>query len=194
MLFRLFAKETFEPIDKELNQVFKKLGIPQSNIKIRKTPATYFKPYSCVVEGSFNGYRFVLSLHSPALSKESVSQQLELIIYCENPNWISLEVHKKGQTISETKTLGMDLIEVESLNAKDVLVECNQKAFVEAVFDKELCEEILKMSPSSFFKVERGRLYYTIDSLPENAVGRVLLLHAMNIGIALAMQVDRWTI
>jgi hypothetical protein len=194
MLFRLFAKKAFEPIDKELNQVFMKLGISPSNIKIRKTPATYFKPYSCIVEGSFNGYRFVLSLHSPALSKETVPQQLELIIYCENPNWISLEVHKKGQTISQTKTLGMDLIEIEQLNAKDVVVECNQMAFVEAAFDKELCEELLEMSTSSFFKVERGRLYYTVDSLPENAVGRSMLLHAMNIGITLAMQVDRWAI
>ena len=55
-------------------------------------------------------------------------------------------------------------------------------------------KEIITMSESSFFKVERRRLYYTIDSLPEDAKGRDLLGHAMNIGIALVQQIDNWTV
>ena len=70
MLFKFFAKDTFEPIAIELGQLFETLGLSISKLKIRTQPATYFKPYTHVVEGDLDGHRFVLSLRSSALKSQ----------------------------------------------------------------------------------------------------------------------------
>ncbi|MBL4649505.1 MAG: hypothetical protein JKY03_07215 [Aureispira sp.] len=95
MLRRLFVKKRFEHIEEELKSVYQMLGIETPLLKIKKQPATYSKPYSYIAEGSIQGHHFVLSLHHSALKVKEIKQQLELILQCENPDWMTLVFRKK---------------------------------------------------------------------------------------------------
>ena len=193
-MFKFFAKETFETIDLELDQVFLALGLSKSKLKIRKQTATYSKPYDYVVEGQLEGHRFVLSLHSSPLKERETKQQLELIIQCENPNWIAFELRQKEQAASQKKNLGMEVIRsLEVLNINDLVLECNERAFVEMVFDLPFCKQLIRLNELSFstFKVERKRLYYKTTWLPNEANKSRLLMEAIRLGISLVQAIDQ---
>jgi hypothetical protein len=194
MLFRFFAKDTFEPIEKELGQLFEALGLSKSKLKIRTQPATYFKPYSHVVEGDLDGHRFVLSLLSSELRTDVPKNQLEFIIHCKNPSWLSLNLSSKEQVTGNNKKLGLEVVALNKLNHNDLVISCNQKEFVENVFNDKLCKKITPLSNTSFsnFQIERKRLYYKSDWLPSDSKKRQLLLDTILFSISLIKQIDNW--
>ncbi|MCH2023398.1 MAG: hypothetical protein MK207_13060 [Saprospiraceae bacterium] len=194
MLFRIFSKDTFEPITAELNQLFETLGISNSKLKIRTQPATYFKPYTHIVEGVLDGHQFVLSLRSSKLKSVATKNELEFIIHCKNPSWLALNLSNKKQVAVNKKKLGMEVVSLKRFADNNLVISCNQKAFVEHVFDDNLCQKITPLCKTNFsnFQIERKRLYYRADWLPNDANKRQILLDTILLSISLIKQIDNW--
>ena len=194
MFFRFFAKDKFEPITAELSQLFEALGISKTKLKIRTQAATYFKPYTHVVEGDLDGHRFVLSLRSSKLKSLATKNELEFIIHCKNPSWVTLNLLSKEQVTGNKTKLGMEVVSLSKFKHDNLVISCNQKEFVENVFDDKLCQKITPLSKTSFsnFQIERKRLYYKADWLPNDSNKRQLLLDTILLSISLIKQIDNW--
>lgn len=195
MLRRLFVKEAFEHIEKELISVYQQLGIEESTLKIKKQPATYSKPYSYIVEGTIRMHRFVLSLQHAPLKDQEQKQQLELIIQCENPHWRTLLLQKKNQTKAKgKKILGLETIrQLKNVNLDKLMLESNDKEWTEVLFDVGLGQKasILDEIKFSSFILERKRLYAQVSWLPDNFSKRQALTQLLDFSISLVEKVDQ---
>ncbi|BDS15290.1 hypothetical protein [Aureispira anguillae] len=190
MLYRLFAKEAFEPIEKELQNIYKTLGI--QDIKIKSQPATYYKAYTYVIEGQLKKHRFILSMHHSPLRESPAKKQLEFLIQCKNPNWVALVLHKNEPR--DKKLLGVEQIDVlKEYGLTKLLLESNESALVAPIFDAQMCEkiEILEQIKFSSFRLERNRLYVQVPWLPDNFNKRDALLQIIQASIHLAQQIDK---
>lgn len=194
MLRRLFIKETFEHIEEELKSVYQMLGIEAQTLKVKKQPARYSKPYSYIAEGSMQGHHFVLSLHHPPLKTEEEKQQLELIIQCENPNWMTFVLRKKNVAESKTKKiLGITAIpQLENVFLDKLIVEASDEERVKALLDVSMGKKIAIMEEIKFssFVLERKRLYVQMPWLPDNFSKSQALIQVLDFSISLVKKVD----
>lgn len=194
MLRRLFVKETFEHIEEELKSVYQMLGVEEELLKVKKQPATYSKPYSYIAEGSIEGHHFVLSLHHPPLKVEDLKQQLELIIQCKNPQWMTLVLRKKNAHESkDKKILGIAPIpQLKNVNLDKLIMESSDEEWAEALFDVPLGKKIAIMDEIKFssFVLERKRLYVQMPWLPDNFSKRQALTQVLDFSIRLVKKID----
>ena len=194
MLFKFFAKENYGSVEKELNQVFRSLGLNDSDLKIKMQPATYFKPYKLVTEGTLKGHRFVLSMMSSELKNSQPRSGLEFMIHCENPSWLTF-----GLSCNETNDffeskLGMQKVEVDCLNSMNISVACNQKEFVSELFNGDFCNSVSLIADSEFsdFLIERKRLYFKTDWLPSDSQKSSMLKKSISFASSLLRKIDEW--
>lgn len=194
MLRRLFVKETFEHIEEELRSVYQMLGVEEQLLKVKKQPATYSKPYSYIAEGRIQGHHFVLSLHHPPLKVEDLKQQLELIIQCENPKWMTLVLQKKNAPkLKAKKILGIAPIsQLKNVNLDKLIIESSDEKWTEALFDVPLGKKIAIMDEIKFssFVLERKRLYVQMPWLPDNFSKREALTQVLDFSINLVKKID----
>lgn len=194
MLRRLFVKETFEHIEEELKSVYQMLGIEMPLLKVKKQPATYSKPYSYIAEGSIEGHHFVLSLHHSPLKVEQLKQQLEVILQCENPKWMTLLLRKKNASESKAKrTLGIEPIsQLENVNLDKLMVESSNQEWTKALFDVPMGKKVAIMDEIKFssFVLERKRLYVQMPWLPDDFSKRQALIRVLDFSISLVKKVD----
>lgn len=195
MLRRLFVKEAFEHIEKELISVYQSLGIEERNLKIKKQPATYSKSYSYTVEGTIQAHRFVLSLHHSPLKDQEKKEQLELIIQCENPHWKTLLFRKKQTAkVKGKKILGLEPIrQLKNVNLDKLILESNDKEWTSDLFDVFIGQKatVLNQIKFSSFILERKRLYVQIAWLPDNFLKRQALTQLLDFSISLVEKVDQ---
>jgi hypothetical protein len=194
MLRRLFAKETFEHIEEELRSVYQALGVEEGMLKVKKQSATYSKPYSYVIEGSIQEHRFVLSLNQTPLKIEEAKQQLELILQCENPNWMTLVLRKKNALESTAKkTLGIEVIpQLKNVNLDKLIVESSDEEWTKGLFDVSMGKKVAIMDEIKFasFVLERKRLYVQMPWLPDNFSKRQALIQLLSFSISLVTKID----
>lgn len=193
MLRQLFSKQTYHQIDQQLKQVYQALGISETKLKVRKQAATYFTPYSYIVEGELNERRFVLSLHCSELRSEKNKQSLEFTIQCENPEWVVFKLHPKELEFS-TKKLAAERIDLTQCNGLDKLaVECSNKELAKRILNPQACKKIAQLTKEQTpdINIERKRLYYKTDWLPDNPNRSQLLLNAIKLGVFLVTQIDQ---
>lgn len=193
MLRQLFSKNTYNQIDQQLKQVYQTLGIPESKLKVKKQAATYFSPYSYVVEGEVDSRRFVLSLHSSELKTDAPKQQLEFTIQCENPNWVVFKLHSKN-IASSIRNLAAEQIDLTKHNElKNIAVECSNKELAKKILNPQACKKIAQLTKEQTpdIQIERKRLYYKTDWLPDNPNRQQLLLNAIKLGLFLVTQIDQ---
>lgn len=192
MLYRLFAKEAFEPIEEALEYIYQKLGIQDEKLKVRKQIATYSKAYSYVIEGVLKRHRFVLSLHRSPLKERTIKEQLELIIQCENPNWVTLVLAKGAR--GHQQKLGIEKIDrLKEEGLTEINLKSNQKDLVEQIFDDSICQQvqILEQINFSTFRLDKKRLYVQLSWLPDNLDKRDALLKIIELGINLVQKIDQ---
>lgn len=194
MLRRLFVKETFEHIEEELKSVYQMLGIEVQTLKVKKQPARYSKPYSYIAEGNIQGHHFVLSLNHSALKVQEEKQQLELIIQCENPNWMTFVLRKKNETESRAKKiLSIAAIpHLENVNLDQLIVEASDEAWAKSLLDTPMGKKTAIMEKIKFssFVLERKRLYVQIPWLPDDFSKREALIQVLDFSISLVKKVD----
>lgn len=191
MLRRLFAKEAFEVIEKELENVYQRFGIQHNNLKVKKQPATYSKPYNYIVEGHIENYSFVLSLHHSPLKERVNKKQLEFILHCDNPDWIAL-VFRKRKTITSKKMLEqIDVLEAHNLNK--LIIEANNKELAKKIFDTKIYQQaaILEVIKFTTFSLERKRLYIQLPWLPDDFNKREFLAQLIELGKQIVKAVDK---
>jgi hypothetical protein len=194
MLRRLFVKEAFEHIEEELKAVYQMFGIEIATLKVKKQPATYSKPYNYVAEGSIEGHHFVLSLQHPPLKVEEAQRQLELIIQCENPNWMTFVLRKKNAPPSKTKkTLGIAAIpQLKNVNLDKLIVEASDEEWTKAFLDVPMGKKLAIMDEIKFssFVLERKRLYVQMPWLPDDFSKRQALIQVLDFSISLVKKID----
>jgi len=194
MLRRLFVKETFEHIEEELKTIYQTLGIEEKKLKIKKQSATYSKPYTYTVEGTFNEHRFVLSLHQTPLKVEKLRQQLELILQCENPSWMTLVLRRKNAlALNAKKTLGTTPItQLKNVNLDRLIVESSDQEYTKELFDVAMGKKAAIMDGIKFssFVLERKRLYIQMPWLPDNFSKRQALIQLLDFSINLVKKID----
>jgi hypothetical protein len=194
MLRRLFVKERFEHIEEELSAVYQMLGVEEQLLKVKKQPATYSKPYSYIAEGRLQGHHFVLSLHHSPLKVEDLKQQLELIIQCENPKWMTLVLRKKNAPESKAKKiLGIAPIpRLKNVNSDKLMIESSDEKWTKALFDVPLGKKIAIMNEIKFssFVLERKRLYVQMPWLPDDFSKRQALTQVLDFSISLVKKID----
>lgn len=194
MLRRLFIKETFEHIEEELRAIYKVFGIKDQTLKVKKQPATYSKSYNYVIEGNIEGHHFVLSLHQTALKVQETKQQLELIIQCENPNWMTFVLRKKNDLPSKTKkTLGTAPIpQLKNVNLEKLIVEASDPEWTKNSLDVPMGKKLAIMDDLKFssFILERKRLYVQMPWLPEDFSKRQALIQVLDFSISLVKKID----
>jgi len=195
MLHQLFAKETFEHIEEELRSVYQVLGIEAQGLKIKKQPATYSKSYNYIAEGSLQGHHFVLSLQHAALKVQDGKKQLELILQCENPNWMTLVLRKKNALESNTKKiLGIEgITQLKNVNLDKLIVASSDKEWTEGLFDLSLGKKAVIMNEIKFssFVLERKRLYVQMPWLPDDFSKRQALVQILDFSISLIKKIDK---
>lgn len=194
MLHRLFVKESFEHIEEELRSIYQTLDIEEQQLKIRKKPATYSKPYNYTVEGSIREHHFVLSLHHTPLKVQEPKRQFEFILQCENPNWTTLVLQKKEALESNAKKiLGIEPIpQLKNVNLDKLILESNNKGEVETLFDVSMGEKVAIMDTIKFssFILERKRLYVQLPWLPDDFSKRQALIQLLDFSISLVEKID----
>ena len=172
MLRRLFVKEKFEHIEEELRFVYQFLGVEEQQLKVKKRPATYSKSYSYIAEGNIQGHHFVLSLYQAPLKVQELKQQLELIIQCENPNWMTLVLQKRNALeLKAKKILGIERIpQLKNVNLDKLTVASSDQEWTEVLFDVSMGKKVAIMDEIKFssFVLERKRLYVQMPWLPDN--------------------------
>lgn len=194
MLYRFFAKETFDSVDVVLTQVFEALELKFSDLKIKKQSATYSKPYQYIVEGALKGRHFILSLSSSALKEKAVKQQVELVWQCENPRWTIVDIYPKASSKEgQTMILDMELVSgLPLLTNHGLRIASNQQSFIEQAFDEDFCEELTQLARLNFTSlgIERKRLYYKGLDLPTDTAKGNALLKVIKIGMTLIEKID----
>jgi len=193
MLHRFFSKEKYYKVDYYLEELLTMLEIEASGVDIRKEIATYANPYSLRMTGKYKEHQFILSLFRSALRNQAIQKRLELIIPCQNEDWVQLDIHPKTVE-QQKKKLGMDPIPfLDKLKEVGIEVKTSNKYYVLETFDDVLVNQILDLHKQGFqtIQIERQKAYFKGHWLPNTYQKTRQLFRAFTLLMHLVQEVDK---